>query len=54
MVRGVDIKKDDWYQVFENAENFFLDMSLKENCLKMTERNRRCDKKLVIWEVWVL
>ncbi len=37
-VRGVDIKKkDDWYQVFENAENFYLDMSLKENCLEMTK-----------------
>ena len=35
-VRCVDIKPfNEWYQVFDNCENFQLDMSVKENCLEM-------------------
>lgn len=35
-VRCVDIKPfSEWYQVFDNCENFQLDMSVKENCLEM-------------------
>ena len=35
-VRCVDIKPfSEWYQVFDNCENFQLDMSIKENCLEM-------------------
>jgi nucleoside-diphosphate-sugar epimerase len=37
-IRAVDIKqKDDWYQIFEDSENFILDMADKNNCYKMTE-----------------
>ena len=37
-VRAVDIKPiKQWYQFFENVENHQLDMSVKENCYKMTE-----------------
>ncbi len=37
LVRAVDIKPfEKWYQIFDNVENYQLDMSLKENCLKMT------------------
>ena len=37
-VRAVDIKNfDEWYQVFDGSENFQLDMSLKENCMKMVK-----------------
>ena len=37
-VRAVDIKPvENWYQVFNNAENFILDMSIKDNCFKMAK-----------------
>ena len=37
-VRAVDIKPlSEWHQCFNDAENFVLDMSVKENCFKMTE-----------------
>ena len=37
-VRAVDIKPlNEWYQCFNDAENFVMDMSAKENCFKMTE-----------------
>ena len=37
-VRAADIKPiKQWYQLFNQVENHQLDMSLKENCLKMTE-----------------
>jgi GDP-D-mannose 3',5'-epimerase len=37
-VRTVDIKPfDQWYQIFDEAENFQLDMTLKDNCYKMVE-----------------
>jgi len=37
-VRAVDIKPlSEWYQCFNGAENFVLDMSIKENCFKMTK-----------------
>ena len=37
-VRAVDIKPlSEWYQCFKDAENFVLDMSIKENCFKMTD-----------------
>ena len=37
-VRAVVIKKfANWYQFFQNIENFCLDMSLKENCVKMVD-----------------
>tara|TARA_B100001123_G_C15344266_1_gene1036300 strand:- start:10473 stop:11447 length:975 start_codon:yes stop_codon:yes gene_type:complete len=37
-VRAVDIKPfNEWYQLFENVENFVLDMSDKSNCFKMTK-----------------
>jgi len=32
-VRAVDVKPlDEWYQVFDDAENLVLDLNLKENC----------------------
>ncbi len=35
-VRCVDIKPfSEWYQIFDNCENFQLDMSIKKNCLEM-------------------
>jgi GDP-D-mannose 3',5'-epimerase len=37
-VRAVDKKPaDEWYQRFDEAENFELDMSLRENCFAATE-----------------
>ncbi len=37
-VRAVDIKDfNEWYQHYPEADNFCLDMSIKENCFKMTE-----------------
>ena len=37
-IRAVDIKPiEDWYQTFSEAENFQLDMSLKDNCFKMVK-----------------
>ena len=37
-VRAVDIKDfSEWYQHYPEVDNFCLDMSLKENCFKMTE-----------------
>ena len=37
-VRCVDIKPfNEWYQVFDNCENFQLDMTLKENCFEMSK-----------------
>ena len=37
-VRAADIKPfAEWFQCFENADNFVLDMSVKENCFKMAE-----------------
>ena len=37
-VRAVDIKPlKEWYQVFNDVENFALDMSIKDNCFKMTK-----------------
>ena len=37
-VRAVDIKPlKEWYQVFNDVENFALDMSIKDNCLKMAK-----------------
>ncbi len=37
-VRAVDIKPlSEWHQCFNGAENFVLDMSVKENCFKMTK-----------------
>ena len=37
-VRAVDIKSlKEWYQVFNDVENFALDMSIKENCFKMAK-----------------
>jgi nucleoside-diphosphate-sugar epimerase len=37
-VRAVDIKPlKGWYQVFNEAENFALDMSIKDNCFKMAK-----------------
>ena len=35
-VRAVDIKPlKKWYQIFNDVENFELDMSIKDNCFKM-------------------
>jgi nucleoside-diphosphate-sugar epimerase len=37
-VRAVDKKPaDEWYQRFDDAENFELDLSLRENCYAATE-----------------
>jgi len=37
-VRAVDIKPlKEWYQVFNDVENFVLDMSIKDNCFKMAK-----------------
>ena len=37
-VRAVDIKSlKEWYQVFNDVENFALDMSIKDNCFKMAK-----------------
>ncbi len=37
-VRATDIKPtSEWYQIFSEVENNQLNMSMKENCLKMTE-----------------
>ncbi len=37
-VRAVDKKPaDEWYQRFDEAENFELDLSLRENCFAVTE-----------------
>ena len=37
-VRAVDIKPlKEWYQIFNNVENFVLDMSIKDNCFKMAK-----------------
>ena len=38
LVRAVDIKPlKEWYQVFNEVENFALDMSIKDNCFKMAK-----------------
>ena len=37
-VRAVDIKPlKEWYQIFNDVENFALDMSIKDNCSKMAK-----------------
>jgi NAD(P)-dependent dehydrogenase (short-subunit alcohol dehydrogenase family) len=37
-IRAVDIKPlDEWYQVFEDADNLVLDLNLKENCERASE-----------------
>jgi GDP-D-mannose 3', 5'-epimerase len=37
-IRAVDVKPlDEWYQVFEDADNLILDLNLKENCERATE-----------------
>ena len=37
-IRAVDVKPlDEWYQVFEDANNLVLDLNLKENCEKAAE-----------------
>ena len=37
-VRAVDIKPlKEWYQVFNEVENFALDMSIKDHCFKMAK-----------------
>jgi len=37
-VRAVDIKPlKEWYQIFNDVENFALDMSIKDNCFKMVK-----------------
>ena len=37
-VRAVDIKKfEDWFQLFEEVENYTLDMSIKDSCFKMAD-----------------
>ena len=37
-VRAVDIKPlKEWYKIFNNVENFALDMSIKDNCFKMAK-----------------
>ena len=37
-VRATDIKPlKEWYQVFNEVENFALDMSIKDNCFKMAK-----------------
>ena len=37
-VRATDIKPlKEWYQVFNDVENFVLDMSIKDNCFKMAK-----------------
>ena len=37
-VRAVDIKPlDEWYQVFDDADNLVLDLNLKENCERSAE-----------------
>src|SRR6202165_3695516 len=37
-IRTVDVKPmDEWYQVFNDADNLVLDLNLKENCERATE-----------------
>ncbi|HYV64565.1 MAG TPA: NAD-dependent epimerase/dehydratase family protein, partial [Bryobacteraceae bacterium] len=37
-IRAVDVKPlDQWYQVFEDADNLVLDLNLKENCEQAAE-----------------
>jgi len=37
-IRAVDIKPlKEWYQIFNDVENFALDMSIKDNCFKMAK-----------------
>ena len=37
-IRAVDIKPlDEWYQVFDDAENLVLDLNLKDNCERATD-----------------
>ena len=37
-VRAVDKKPlKEWYQIFNDVENFALDMSIKDNCFKMAQ-----------------
>ena len=37
-VRAVDKKPlKEWYQIFNDVENFALDMSIKDNCFKMAK-----------------
>ena len=37
-VRAVDVKPlDEWYQVFDDADNLILDLNLKENCERAAE-----------------
>ena len=37
-IRAVDVKPlDEWYQVFDDAENLVLDLNLKENCEQAAE-----------------
>ena len=38
LVRAVDIKPlKEWYQIYNDVENFALDMSIKDNCFKMAK-----------------
>ena len=37
-IRAVDVKPlDEWYQVFDDADNLVLDLNLKENCEQAAE-----------------
>lgn len=37
-IRAVDVKPlDEWYRVFDDADNLILDLNLKENCERATE-----------------
>src|SRR5256885_14334312 len=37
-IRSVDVKPlNEWYQVFDDAENLVLDLNLKDNCEQATE-----------------
>src|SRR5678815_2472022 len=37
-IRAVDVKPlDEWYQVFNDADNLILDLNLKESCERATE-----------------
>ena len=51
----VDIKPiNDWFQIFDNCENYSLDLKSYQNCLKVTSELNISTILHVIWEVWVL
>ena len=54
-IRAVDIKPlDEWYQVFDDADNLVLDLNLKENCERPLTAPARSTISRPIWAAWAL